>query len=359
MTTTTGLRPVRSSDVLALQSVVDYPSVSVLCSTTPAGRLGPRDADRLRRLVDSAVRRLSAELEPAESEPVADRLQTLLIEALDGPADRAVALFVGWGTARLHHLPVDVTDRVVVDPTFATRDLVRALHRRPRHLVLVLAAGAARLLESDGITLRDVGRTTFTPDGAGARGVRSGRRPDVRTALREADRALGAVIGRRPAPVVVVGVSRLVAEFLGLTRHRSAIAGTVRGSHLRSPAMTLEPLVRPVIDSYLDRKEREAVALVETRTHAGRAVHGLDAAWLAAVRENPEMLAVEEGLALPARLSPDGLALLPASDPEHPEVIDDVVDELIETVLGRGGWVAMVKDGTLGDAGRVALTLQR
>jgi hypothetical protein len=70
------------------------------------------------------------------------------------------------------------------------------------------------------------------------------------------------------------------------------------------------------------------------------------------------MLAVEEGLFFPARLSDDGDLLLPATDVEHPEVLDDAVDELIELVLDRGGWVALVDDGALAAHGGVALTLR-
>ncbi len=69
------------------------------------------------------------------------------------------------------------------------------------------------------------------------------------------------------------------------------------------------------------------------------------------------MLAVEEGFTYPARLSPDGDFLTPADDVSHPDVVDDVVDELIETVLLRGGWVAFVPDGALAEHGRVALAL--
>jgi hypothetical protein len=39
-------------------------------------------------------------------------------------------------------------------------------------------------------------------------------------------------------------------------------------------------------------------------------------------------------------------------------VCDDAVDELIETVISRGGWIALVADGALPD-GRVALALRR
>lgn len=86
---------------------------------------------------------------------------------------------------------------------------------------------------------------------------------------------------------------------------------------------------------------------------------GITAAWLAATHERPEMLAVEDTLVYPARLAADGDLLVPADDAESPDVIDDAVDELIELVLHRGGWVALVEDGALADHYRIALTLRK
>jgi hypothetical protein len=65
-----------------------------------------------------------------------------------------------------------------------------------------------------------------------------------------------------------------------------------------------------------------------------------------------------EGLFYPARLSAGGDYPIPADDVDHPEVLDDLVDELIETVLRCGGWVTLVSDGALSAHDRVVLTLR-
>ncbi|MGW0486295.1 hypothetical protein [Nonomuraea sp. NPDC003214] len=44
------------------------------------------------------------------------------------------------------------------------------------------------------------------------------------------------------------------------------------------------------------------------------------------------MLAVDDSLYYPARLSDDGDTLTPAADIDHRDVIDDAMDELIELV---------------------------
>ena len=81
-------------------------------------------------------------------------------------------------------------------------------------------------------------------------------------------------------------------------------------------------------------------------------------AWRAARWERPELLAVEEDYFFPARLDADGDGLTPATDVDHPEVIDDIVDELIEIVLARGGWIALLPTGALPAGTHLALTLR-
>ena len=356
-----------AAEVVALQEISEYPAVSVLCSTDPAPRLGSRDATRLTAQVSSAVTRLEHEFGQAAVRPLAERLRERANDAAERPSRAGLALYASSSHSSSWALPVPVQDRAVVDPTFATRDLVRSLHRTPRHVVLVLTDREARLF--DGIhdhLLPTIGGAF--PLTASTRGSRAGGRRPQRTGdhsseskdafLRSVDRALGTYLRLHPAPLVIVGAQRTLARFLGLSRNTGRLAGTIPGSHARTPLPVLVGLVRPVLDRYLRSRQDEALALLDARTDAGRVVSGVPAAWLAARAERPEMLAVEQSLFYPARLSSDGDLLTPADDVEHPEVIDDAVDELIETVLRRGGWIVIIEDGLLAAHNRIALAVR-
>jgi hypothetical protein len=48
----------------------------------------------------------------------------------------------------------------------------------------------------------------------------------------------------------------------------------------------------------------------------------------------------------------------PADDVTAHEVIDNLMDELIQTVLARGGSIVLAQDGALPEHDRVALTLR-
>ena len=352
--------PPTAAQVLLLQAIHGYPAVSLLMNTTCAAVMTTPDAATLRRLVRQATQRLTSETlsETAEVLLALDRLAT---QAAVGPTGRALAVYASPGGAFIVHLPVEVHERVAIDPTFATRDLVRSLHRTPRHAVLVLTSREARLLDGIGETLRPAPGSTF-PLSNPKQQTKDPSRPgmsvaDNTTFLQHVEQALTLHLQRHPAPVVIVGPERVLARFMALTKV-PRLAGTIPADIGNHQLTALVQRIRPVLESYLRGRQDEGLRLLDRRTGEKRAVSGMQSCWLAARYEPVEMLAVEEGLFYPARLSSDGDLLMPADDVEHPEVLDDAVDELIERVLQRGGWVALVEDGTLAAHDRVALTVR-
>ena len=353
--------PPTAEQVVLLQSVRAYPCVTLLLNTLPAPTMTSTDAARLRGLLETASQRLRSERADGTDELLAS-LERLVAEAASAPTSDALAVFVSRRTALAVPLTVEVRERVVVDPTFATRDLVRTLHRTPRHVVLALSSRDARLFDGSGGDLRPARSTAFPmldPADRDADSGRTGRGTGESTAfLRSVDRALGTYLQLHPAPLVLAGPSRVLAAFTGLSRNLGRLAGQIPANVVQQPLPELAARTRPVLERYLHSRQAEALELLDRRTSAHRSVSGMAGAWLAARTERPEMLAVEQGLFFPARLSGDGDLLLPATDVEHPDVLDDAVDELIELVLDRGGWVALVDDGALAAHDGVALTVR-
>ncbi len=349
-TTALRLRSLDAAAVVSLQSARGYPCISLLLPTTPGQRLSDTDRIALERLAAQARTRVREEAPPA-GEQTLRHLDDAVTAVLDRPVQAGLALFVNADAAEAVDLPIPVEPRCVVDPTFATRDLVRALHRTPRHVLLLLSADEARLFDGSLGHLSPVPATAFPlrAEDAGVSGERF---------LRKVDQAMGAYLRLHPAPVVIAATEPTASTFRRLSANTHRLAGVIPGNHLRTPLPDLSDRIRLVMEGYLLSREAEAMELVATRRGQGRAVLGIDACWRASRWERPEMLAVEEGFFYPAWLSDDGDELTPTRDPAELGAIDDVVDELIEVVLTRGGWVALVQDGVVADRARVALTLR-
>ena len=229
------------ADIEKLQQIHACPAVSILAPTHRHEPGTGEDRIRLRNLADRARDRLLGMYPKREVAPVIDRIEEALATLdLNRPLD-AVALFATRDTTYLFKLPFSVHEQVVVDETFATRDLVRGLARSLRYRVLVLAEKPARLFEASGDALVEVRTGGFPIVVEGGRGepLESGGYPvhtshsdeQERRLLRRVDRALGAASAGEPLPVVVVvvGVERDLRVLRGGDCAPRADRGTGRG----------------------------------------------------------------------------------------------------------------------------------
>jgi hypothetical protein len=89
-----------------------------------------------------------------------------------------------------------------------------------------------------------------------------------------------------------------------------------------------------------------------------RAASTLGEVWHLARLGRGKVLVVEEGYHRPARLNEWEQLDLNVEDPTAPGVLDDAVDEVIETVLAKGGEVVFVEDGELAFHDRISLILR-
>ena len=363
---TTAVPPLRlptAADVARLAAERHSMCLSVLMRTTPAEVMLPGDRATLQGLTLDALRRLDGEPDQRAAAQTRAGLAATIAQALTGPTDRGLAILASPQGAHLLHLRVAPRDRVVLDPTFATRDLVRSAAEDPAFLTLVIDGRAARLLHYGQRYTRPIlghdfpmirpaeGRRPSAPNGASDRA----RLERTRAFLRDVDSRLAARIEEYQLPVVLVASDRTAAEYLSLAPARR-IAAVVRTGNGNTPVADLELAGRAALAEHIRDRAAAALDTVAVRLAHGRAVTGLAAAWEAIDRSDPDLLVVEHTHQAAARLSEDGLDLV--DDPEELGVLDDAVDELIEAALARGVEVVTVPDGALARHGRLVLALR-
>ncbi|HEX5520443.1 MAG TPA: hypothetical protein VFX29_02060 [Longimicrobiaceae bacterium] len=352
-----------------LMQVRDYPAVSVLAPTHRTYPDHQQDRIRLDGLIKEAAERLYAEFPRREVEPIVNRLEKLA-EDLDHTRNLdGIALFASRDTEGVVRLRFRPEPRVIIDETFATRDLVHAANRAERYRVLVLGAQAARLLEGTLEELAEVeeGRFPIRPPAAeplpsdqGWQGASPDAAEDERRRrfLRDVDAALMATEQDDPLPLVVVGSEPWLALFREVTRQGNAVIGTVAGNFADASPVELGRKTEPVLKEWREKVRARRLKELEEAIGANRYASGIDQAWRAAKEGRARVLLVEEGYHQPARLAEDGLTFSHVADATAPDVVDDIVDELIEKVLLAGGEVTFFPPGELSQHQRVALMLR-
>src|SRR5262249_18526050 len=279
-----------------------------------------------------------------------------------------VALFAGRGVSTAIPLPFRVKARVVIDATFATRDLVFALNRSPRYRVLVLTEKPTRLFEATTSVLSEHTTRPFPmghkgPGGAsrlpGGQGInRSAVRDDAhRQFFRRVDDALAAIQKEDHLPVVLVGVDRYLAFYQEVTKDPDAIVGAVAGSHDDPNPATLGRMVWPVFKAGNTLKRTRALARLHQAVSINRHASGIDQVWRAVYEKRCQILLVESDFHHRADVAPQGDRFLPHTR-RGPAAPDDALDGIIERTLQDGGEVFFYDPGVLALHQRIAAVLR-
>jgi hypothetical protein len=356
-------------EIRLLQQISGYPALTI---TLPTHRTSPenrQDRIRVKNLVEQATNRLLAEFSKQDIAPLLDRLEKLTQEidyrnTLDG-----LALFANRDFARAIVLPFNLKERVHVDETFLTRDLVFAMNRTPRYWVLVLSEKPTRLYEATRDNLVEVqdGGFPITHEGPGGEqplpggfGINKSAYRDEyhRKFFRQIDHSLKPFLADDPLPIVVVGVDRFLAFFNEVTEHKTSILATLQGSHDKTSAHELGKLVWPRAKEALSAQRQEVLSELEMAISARKSVSSIGEVWRMASEGRGRLLLVEEDFHFPAKVDESGKNLIPAGDVTTTGVMDDAVDEIIEMVLNKQGQVIFLENGQLASHQRIALILR-
>ena len=327
------------SDVERLRSVVGFPLISMIVATTPGPSLGHGEILRLSAMLVEVEQRLRNEVAVDVAIGLADLCRSTVVDLLEEPTGHGFAVFVGVHGAEVFRLPHRPVDRVVIDPTFATRELELAVSLSPRCRVVVLGSDAARMyLVGRGLCVERSTASFPVPSPI--------RRSGITTYLERVAAGISRDRGSADLPLVLVGpwlmifnVARFAGvEPLAMVDHR-----------VRDPeADAILAIARSAMASAAAGECDRAFDRLDDADNNGVSIVGLDAVWEAAIQGSIELVVVDREFSKGGIVDPaDGSALW-VDDPTAPGVIDDVVDELIELTKLAGGDVVFVNRGELG-----------
>jgi hypothetical protein len=341
------------------------PAVSVLVPVEQPVPTHPETALRLRALVDEAVRTTATAVSAEAARRVRAQFDAAAVTIDPAESARGLALFVSPDDHLVLRLPFRVEEEVIVDSTFATRQLFEGFARRLRSRVVVLEGDGARLFEGDGEHLVETQLHSFpvrverpteqdTPHHDRPR-HESVREEDRRVVERAVAAALAVAHAADPRPLVVVGEERRVATLREVADLGADLAGVVHGDHAGVRSARLAELVGPRLDAWQTDRRVQSCSRLRDAVGRKQAVATLPEVLAAVAEGRGRELIVEEGLAMP-RTWLDGLSPGEEADPQIDT--EDVVDDLIEAVLSSGGAVTFVDRGSLDDCGQVGLLLR-
>ncbi len=344
-------------ELRSLQAHNDYPSISILAPTHRTAPANKKDRIVVKNLVAQGLKRLHGEFKKREVAALVQNLKKL-VDGIDWEhAQDGLALFASGKVATALALPFRVKARVMIDASFATRDLSFTLNRAPRYRVLTLSEKPTRLYEASTNVVSEYTAKPFPlthkgPGGAsklpGGQGInRSAVRADAhRQFFTKVAEAVAVLQKQDPLPLVVVGVDRYLAFYEEVTGDVESIIGLVAGNHDTTSPRDLGRLVWPVFQAGATHQRTRALMRLDAAVSANRHASGIDQVWRAAYDKRCQTLLVDTDFSHPADLSPEGDQLLSYTG-KGAAALDDAVDDLIERVIADGGEVFFYEPGTL------------
>lgn len=313
-----------------------------------------KDPIVLKNLIKEANTRLSAECNPQSSRRIQEKLHTLAATINHRDNLESLVLFVNEDIAEYTRLPIVVEDRVVIDKTFATRDLIRTLHKEREYYMLVLSRDKARLIEAfnDKVVKELEGNfpieSPFLYTKQSGEAATANRQTNlIQEFFNRVDKQLIEVIKENPLPVLICTEESNYHEYLKIADRKEIFIGLLRGNRMEEKAHHIIDAAWPIVEQVTKERNSQRLRELYTAENTGKLLVDFTDIWRAVNHGRGETLFVRQGYFQPARVADDTVELVKDEQAGRTNVIDDIIDEMIEINLQYGGDSVFLSAGEL------------
>lgn len=342
-----------------LKKLKDITSECCVTITLSTHRTKPdclQDEIVLKGLVKEVEERLLNEFDKRFAGNIMERLNEVVDDIDHNYNLEGLVIFVNETIAEFTRLPIAVENRTVVDNTFATRDLVRALHLDAGYYILALSRDEARMIEAhNDKVVRELGTpfpilntTLYSTSGIGLSNAQ--RQTNLtQEFFNRIDKIVNEVVNNNPLPVVIATEGANYADYLQIADNKEIIIGHVNKNRLNDKAHHIVPDAWDFVKDILKERNQKRLEYLNQAVSSGKFLSDMNDIWKAILEGKGQTLYVEKGFYQPAKINEEGLELLPLDQTQEPGVVDDIIDEMIEHNLRTGGDTVFLNQEDLKD----------
>ncbi|HMR18480.1 MAG TPA: hypothetical protein PKA53_04200 [Sphingobacterium sp.] len=340
-----------------LKDVTSDNCVTIILNTHRTKPDNQKDPLTLKNLIKEAEQRLLVDRDKKHVQGLIQSLTELEAKIDHSHNLESLILFVNEDIAEYTRLPIPVEDRVVIDQTFATRDLIRGLHLDSGYYVLVLSQQKVRLIETfNDRVVAEIGGSFPIENNQ----FYSTNKAELSNATRQTnlvaeffnrvDKEVNKVRKDNPLPVLICTEESNYHEYLKIADEKQSIFDTfLNQNRVDEKAQAIVEEAWKIVKEHNVQRNNARKEELQKAVSNGLFLSDVNDIWKAISEGRVQTLFVEQGLFQPAVIEDGLVTLVSTADKNRKEVIDDIYDEMIELNMNFGGDVVFLPKGELKD----------
>lgn len=338
-----------------LKSIRSENCISIIITTHRTKPDYLNDALQLKNMIKEVETRLMADTDKKNAKMLVDRVNALA-ESIDHSQNlESLVLFVNEDVSEYVRLPIKVEDRVVIDETFATRDLIRAMHLETHYYILVLSQEKIRLVEAmNDRIIREVGKpfpienTLFQTANKAAAALVGKQTNLIAEFFNQADKQVNELRKGTSLPVFICGLEENRNEYMKIADKKHSIFDVYLGKNkINDPVHSIVEEAWAVVKDYVVNKNNSRKEDLKKAVGENKFLSDTNEIWKAISEGRIQTLFVEQGRFQPAIMKGDEIEYVSEERRNETGVIDDIYDEMIEANMDFGGDVVFLPKGEL------------
>ena len=350
-----------NSSLKNLSQINDKFCVSIIISFENTGN------DKLQTVLKNEIKTASLLLKNKGVGEITINSLTNKLEDLTGDIKfnrnyKGVGIFVSESISDFIYFPLKVTDKTVVDESFEVRDIIANLNRLFRYNLIVLSKKKVRIFNGYANHLEPAAEVELSEDENDywAEGKSKGFDPgkintlEIKNHIHETDEIIrentDAVF-----PFLLLGDVKVLSYFKKYSQYKNNIILSEDGNFDDWNTYQLQEQIKDKLELANKIWEDKLFGRIKNDLDSMHYVSGLQDIWTSIIMNTSRILIAEKDYKVKGWSIKNDLFLVYSKPDDHAKFHEDVIDDMAEMVIKKGGEVYFVQNDKLKEYGRILL----
>jgi hypothetical protein len=309
----------------------------------------------LKNLMKEAEIRLHAQVSKENADKITANLNQV-VQSIDHNYNLdSLLLFANEAMADFVRLPIKLVQRVQLDQSFATRDLVRAMHLEMNYYILLLSQQTVRILEASNDQLVEEFGSPFPiqnkelhPESRKEKTDSARQNRLLSEFYNRVDKEVQQIWKVKPRPILICSDANNRIVFESVTDRKETLMNiSLSGNRLDDKAQNIVSDAWEIVKEDLSKHIAARKSELEKSLGSGNFISDEGEIWRAILEGKIQTLFLEETKMSPGIIDGSNLSIHVMAETNNKQQVDDIYDEMVEAVYAFGGETIFLAEGSL------------